>query len=134
MLASIKRISGGRLVNKPWQIRATLRAAQSLLERASEIALDKYQRSDEPRARLLLVLGRCYLALMWNNHLDAPPKWDLPAHSKDKSWLKQERAALELLHNLSFSLDLMENSTKVSKNQILNRAYRGLGLASMTPG
>ncbi|KAJ5743016.1 hypothetical protein N7533_010118 [Penicillium manginii] len=100
---------------------------------AAPIFLPRSTKSDEPRARLLLVLGRCYLALMWNNHLDAPPKWDLPAHSKDKSWLKQERAALELLHNLSFSLDLMENSTKVSKNQILNRAYRGLGLASMTP-
>ncbi|KAJ5994981.1 poly polymerase catalytic domain-containing protein [Penicillium waksmanii] len=131
--ASIKNVSGGRLTRQPWRVRVTLRAAQSLLERISEMTLDKFQRSDDTRAKLLSILGKSYLALMWHSDLDAPPKWDLPARSKDKNWVKRERAALGLLNNLSFALDLMENSTKVSKNQILNRAYRGLGLASMTP-
>lgn len=134
MELSIKNISGGRLTRQPWQIRVTLRAAQSLLERISEITLDRFQRSDETRTKLLCALGKSYLALMWQSGTDAPPKWELPARSKDKSWVKRERAALELLNNLSFALDLMANSTKVSKNQILNRAYRGLGLASMKPG
>ncbi|KAJ5378724.1 poly polymerase [Penicillium cosmopolitanum] len=130
---SIKNVSGGRLTRQPWRVRFTLRAAQSLLERISELTLDRFQRGNDSRAKLLSILGKCYLALMWHSDLDAPPKWGLPARSKDKNWVKRERAALGLLNNLSFALDLVANSTNVSKNQILNRAYRGLGLASMTP-
>lgn len=131
---SIKRISADRLSEQKWRLRLTLRAAKSLLERISEIVFDKFQRNNVSRAKLLSHLGRCYLALMWATNLDAPPKWDLPVSSEDKNWLKRERAGLELLYNLSFALDLMENSTKISKNQIINRAYRGLGLASMELG
>lgn len=134
MNKSVKRVSGGRLKEySTWTIRHTLRAGISLLGRIREIILDRFQRKGDSRAKALISLGKCYLGLMWNSTLDAPPKWKLPARSEDRLWVKRERDALELLYNLSFAFELMGHSTKVSRNQILNRAYRGLGLAKMSP-
>lgn len=134
ILNSIANISANGLSGQKGRLRLTLRAAKSLLERISEIIFDRFQRHSSSRAKLLSHLGRCYLALMWTGSLGAPPKLDLPVSIEVKNWLKRERAGLELLYNLSFALDLMENSTNISKDQMINRLHRGLGLANMELG
>lgn len=134
ILSSIAKISANGLSGQKWRLRLILRAAKSLLERISEIVFDKFQRHGTSRAKLLSHLSRCYLALMWAGNLGAPPKLDLPVSLEVKNWLKREREGLELLYSLSFALDLMENSTKISNDQMINRLHRGLGLASMELG
>ncbi|KAJ5586378.1 hypothetical protein N7450_006165 [Penicillium hetheringtonii] len=131
--AVINKVSGGRLYGKQWHFRIALRVARSLIQKIKEIVFGKPQRRDKSSQVLLKTLGETYLALMWNANLHDPPGWKLPASSEVKTWVNQEIAALELLSNLSYATDMIESSISVTRNQILNKVYLGLGLADMTP-